>query len=77
MLFPRPVSARKLVRLNIAKTIGGIGGLYKLVVSKVEEQAELDIQGGQTGAVNTVARIGSLRGPFLRVFVSNTCPQQY
>ena len=64
MLFPRPLSARQVVRRNLARTIGEWGDLYGKVVSGVEDEAE----SGDGSDVNS--RGEKNRAQFLKILVS-------
>lgn len=64
MLFPRPTSARQVVRRNIARCIQQTGDLYEGIVGGVNEAAS------ETGEVDSEARLVKHRSDFLAILVS-------
>lgn len=78
MLIPRPESARRIVRRNIAKNIAATSDLYARVLGGVEEEAELDAEGGDGTALDKLdiaARVDKIRKPFMKILVSPTWPR--
>jgi hypothetical protein len=74
MLIPRPESARRIVRRNIAKNIAATSDLYARVLGGVEEEAELDPDGGDGTALDKLdiaARVDKIRKPFMKILVSS------
>jgi hypothetical protein len=45
MLFPKPVSAKRLVRRTLADNIGRIGDMYATILTDVEDEAALESEG--------------------------------
>ena len=73
MLIPRPMSARQVVRRNIAKNIAATSDLYSSIIGGVEEEAELVGEGNKPeGAFDVTARIDKIRGPFLKILVGDS-----
>jgi hypothetical protein len=68
MLFPKPMSAKLLVRRTLAKNISGIADLYGAVVSGVEDEAEVNV--GAEWKMNVKERQGRYRAMFLKCLVS-------
>jgi hypothetical protein len=72
MLIPRPETAKRIVRRNIAKNIAATSELYARVLSGVEEEAELDVEGGDgtsLGKLDIAARVDMIRKPFMKIMV--------
>lgn len=69
MLIPRPMTARQVVRRNIAKNISATSDLYAKVIGGVEEEADL-YEHDHQGKFDVTARVDKIRGPFLKVLVS-------
>lgn len=71
MLIPRPLTARQVVRRNIAKNIAATSDLYARIIGGVEEEAEAVAEGAKdAGAFDVTARVDKIRGPFLKILVS-------
>jgi hypothetical protein len=71
MLIPRPITARQVVRRNIAKNIAATSDLYASIIGGVEEEAELSSEGDDAEETfDVTARIDKIRGPFLKILVS-------
>jgi len=65
MLFPRPLSSRQVVRLNISRTIADTGGLYGRVLSGIEDRAE------SSDKADAKATKKEHRERFLKIMVSS------
>ena len=69
MLFPRPLSARQVVRRNLARIVAESGDLYGKVLSGIEDEAE----SGDGG--NVKSRGDRNRAQLLKILVSATHDQ--
>jgi hypothetical protein len=69
MLIPRPLTARQVVRRNIAKNLQATSALYAQVIGGVEEEAE-SWEKDHTERVDTAGRADKIRGPFLKIMAS-------
>lgn len=77
MLFPKPISAKVLVRRTLAKNLSDLGDLYGVMVGAMEDEAAAEdstaagAHGGQEKAVRDVdARQARYRDRFLGCAVS-------
>jgi hypothetical protein len=80
MVFPRPVTARRVVRTNIARNLSDIGNLYAELLTGVEEEAEEEYLEGEKVTKRTEAggavektevrrRVEKYRGSFVQILV--------
>lgn len=69
------MSARQIVRQNIAKLIAGTSDLYARVLGGVEEEAEMDREGndGVLDQKDIAAKVQKIREPFLKLIVRSCC----
>jgi hypothetical protein len=67
MLFPKPVSAKTRVRLNLARITADLGDLYGSEISGLELEME---KGKQISDSDIRARQAIYRGVFSKIFVS-------
>jgi uncharacterized protein involved in copper resistance len=84
MVLPRPTTARRVVRLNIAKNLSETGDLYAKIMTGLEEEVEqeegvgesVDAGAGKEGIGGVVekkvvkARVERYSGRFVKILVS-------
>jgi hypothetical protein len=68
MLFPKPTSAKILVRSTLAQNIGGVADLYAAVVTGLEDEADVAVGKHQKAVVKR--KKAMYRARFLRCIVS-------
>lgn len=67
MLFPRPLTARQVVRRGLAKNIAATSDLFVQILGAIEEESE----GADSSVkIDQVARLDKIRKPFLKISVS-------
>lgn len=69
MLFPKPISAKRLVRRTLADNIGRIGNMYATILTDVEDEAALE-SGGKVRKLNMKERQTRNRAKFFKCIVS-------
>ena len=70
MLFPRPLSARQVVRHKLAKTIGSMGDLYSRVLTAIQDETrDVKSEIEMSAKLDAEAKVENLRNPFLKIFV--------
>lgn len=69
MLFPKPISAKLLVRRTLAKNLGSIADLYGAVVTGLEDEAD-EQDGDKEWRAVAKEREGKYRARFLKCMVS-------
>jgi hypothetical protein len=68
MLFPRPTSAKLLVRRTLAKNIADIADLYGAVVTGVEDEVAVEMD--KEWKMDVKGRQARYRARFLKIMVS-------
>jgi hypothetical protein len=66
MIFPRPVSARQVLRRNLAKTIKSTSSLYSQIVEDIADQTS-----HPDHSVDAQERLDRYRSHFLKLLVSD------